>query len=150
VVKNLEVNNSSVYKINKLFIHKIAGLLKNEFNLSISSLLINFVSSSQIIQINNNFLKHNYSTDIITFNYSNKRQFIDSEIYISLEDAENNAKKFDVTFTEEILRLVIHGFLHLIGYDDKKFDKKKEMKGIENNLFEKYSEILLIRTGTKN
>ncbi len=149
MIKNLEVNNSSFYKINKLFIHKIVGLLLNEFELSISYLLINFVPSNLIIQINNEFLNHNHSTDIITFNYSKKKKIIDSEIYISSEEAENNAKKYEVTFADEILRLVIHGFLHLIGYDDTSTDKKREMKRIENKLFVKYSEILFISRGTK-
>ncbi len=150
MIKNLEVNNSSFYTINKLFIHRIVDLLLNEFELSISYLLINFVPSNLIIQINHEFLNHNHSTDIITFNYSKKKKIIDSEIYISSEEAENNAKKYEVTFSEEILRLVIHGFLHLIGYDDTSSDEKREMKRIENKLFVKYSEILFISRGTKS
>ncbi len=150
MIKNLEVNNGSFYKINKLFIHKVVSLLIKEFELSISYLLINFVPTNLIIQINNEFLNHNHSTDIITFNYSKKKKIIDSEIYISSEEAENNAKKYEVTFAEEILRLVIHGFLHLMGYDDTSSDKRREMKRIENKLFVKYSEILFISRGTKS
>ena len=148
MIKNLEVNNSSKIRISKLFVHKIVGLLKNEFNFSISSLLINFISASQIIKINKNFLNHNYSTDIITFSYSSESSVIDSEIYISVEDAESNAEKFGVTFTEEILRLVIHGILHLLGYDDKTSEMKAKMKRIENRLCKKYSKSLLV--GGKN
>ena len=148
MIKNLEVNNSSEIRISKLFVHKIVGLLKNEFNFSISSLLINFISASQIIKINKNFLNHNYSTDIITFSYSAESSVIDSEIYISVEDAESNAEKFRVTFTEEILRLVIHGILHLLGYDDKTSEMKTKMKRIESRLCKKYSKSLL--EGGKN
>ncbi len=138
MIKNLEVNNSSKIKISKLLVHKIVGLLKNEFNFCISSLLVNFVSANQIIKINKNFLNHNYSTDIITFSYSAERNIIDSEIYISVEDAESNAGKFGVTFTEEILRLLIHGILHLLGYDDKTPKLKAKMKRVENRLCKKY------------
>ncbi len=143
MIKNLEVNNNSNIKINKLLIHKVVGLLKKEFALNISSLLINFVSSSQIIKINRKFLNHNYSTDIITFNYSAENGVIESEIYISVEDAEFNAGKYGAAFTEEILRLVIHGILHLLGYDDLTPNEKIKMKRVENRLLSNYCEILL-------
>ena len=143
MIKNLEVNNSSEIRISKLFVHKIVGLLKNEFNFSISSLLINFISASQIIKINKNFLNHNYSTDIITFSYSVEYQVVDSEIYISVEDAESNAEQFGVTFSEEILRLIIHGILHLLGFDDKTPILKRKMKTVENRLCKKYSNSVL-------
>ena len=142
MIKNLEVNNSTDIKINKLLIHKIVGLLKNEFSFNISSLLINFVSSDRIIKINKKFLNHNYSTDIITFGYSAQNMVIDSEIYISVEDAKLNAGKYEVTFSEEILRLVIHGILHLLGYDDKTPGLKVKMKQVENKLLKKYVKIL--------
>ena len=145
MVKNLEVNNSTKSKVDGAFIHKTAGLLKKEFDLIIASLLINFVSANQIKKINNNFLKHNYSTDIVTFSYSNEKKIIDGEIFISIDDAQNNARKYGVTFIEEILRLVIHGFLHLIGFNDKKHEERKAMKKIEDKLFKKYSKILLIK-----
>ena len=143
MIKNLEVNNNSDIKINKLLVHKIVGLLKNEFDFNISSLLINFVSSNQIIKINKNYLNHNYSTDIITFNYSSESKVFDSEIYISVEDAELNAEKYGVTFPEEILRLVVHGTLHLLGYDDKTPELKAKMKPVENSLCRKYNMVLL-------
>ena len=148
MIKNLEVNNNSAKNIDKILIHKIIGLLKKEFNFNVSSLLINFVSANQIKKINIDFLNHNYSTDIITFDYSEKKLVIDSEIYISVDDAEYNAKRFNVSFFEEILRLVIHGILHLLGYDDMNSNAKREMKKIEDKLFEKYAKILL--SGKRN
>ena len=143
MIKNLEVNNSSNIKISKLLVHKIVGLLKNEFNFTVSSLLVNFVSADQIIKINKKFLNHNYSTDIITFSYSGEYQVVDSEIYISVEDAESNAVQFGVTFSEEILRLLIHGILHLLGFDDKTPELKRKMKAVENRLCKKYSNSVL-------
>ena len=142
MIKNLEVNNSSTGKLDKLSIHKIVGLLKKEFGLNISSLLINFVSANQIVKINNDFLNHNYSTDIITFNYSDEKLDLDSEIYISVDDARFNAEKFSVSFNEEILRLVIHGILHLLEYDDVNPNEKREMSKMENNLLRKYTNSL--------
>ncbi len=143
MIKNLEVNNNTANKIDKLLIHKIVGLLKKEFGLNISSLLINFVSANQIIKINNDFLNHNYSTDIITFNYSDKKKVLDSELYISVEDARFNAEKFSASFNEEILRLVIHGILHLLDYDDINPEEKREMSQMEDKLLKKYVKPLL-------
>ena len=144
MIKNLEVNNSSTGKLDKLSIHKIVGLLKKEFGLNISSLLINFVSANQIVKINNDFLNHNYSTDIITFNYSDEKLDLDSEIYISVDDARFNAEKFNVSLNEEILRLVIHGILHLLEYDDVNPQEKREMSKMENKLLKKYKKSLLL------
>ena len=71
-----------------------------------------------IHDINKSYLKHDYTTDIITFNYSNSLEQIDGEIFISIDDALSNSKKFKVTLSDELVRLVIHGILHLLGYDD--------------------------------
>jgi rRNA maturation RNase YbeY len=141
VVKNLQINDVSK-KIKKTCIHILIALLKDEFNFAVSSLAINFISSVRIAEINNKYLNHNFSTDIITFNYSGSSNILDGEIFISTEDAVYNAKKYKVDFYTEINRLVIHGILHLIGYDDKKSSDKLLMKRIENKLVKKFSNIL--------
>jgi rRNA maturation RNase YbeY len=112
-------------------------------NLALRSLEINFIDSETIKEINKNFLSHDYSTDIITFNYSDVQNIIDGEIFISVDDAKENAKKFKVKFLEEIGRLVAHGILHLIGFDDTTPDQRKKMKNQENQLLKKNKFILL-------
>ncbi len=143
MVKNLFVNNSSNIKIDKLLVHKTVHQLKNYFELKINSLTINFVSTEQIEEINIEYLNHHYSTDIITFNYEGKKNLIDGEIFISSKDAEANSKKYNVSFNEEIIRLVIHGILHLLGYDDKTQPQKIIMKKYENKLLKNYKFLLL-------
>lgn len=137
MVKNLRVFDSKVLK--KLTIHKLIHQLKSELGFSINSLEISFVHSSQMISVNRSYLKHNYSTDIITFQYSNDKNNIDGEIIISDEVASKNAKRFRTTASEEIIRLIIHGVLHLLGYDDQNAGDKKLMKEIENSLVAKYN-----------
>jgi rRNA maturation RNase YbeY len=137
LVKNLRVNSLNK-KLDKFIFHKLLLKLKNDFNFELESLLINFVSSSEILKINRRFLNHNYSTDIITFNYSEKRLLFDGEIYISLQDAEKNAKKYDNSLEQELMRLVIHGVLHLLEYDDKSDPEGDVMKKMENSLVKKY------------
>jgi len=88
-------------------------------------------------------LDHYYSTDIITFDYSENRNNIDGEIFISIDDAESNASIFKVHFKNEITRLIIHGILHLLSYDDQQKKDKIIMKRMENDLLNKNKFILL-------
>jgi rRNA maturation RNase YbeY len=134
VDRNVVVFCPKKYKIDKSLVYSIVKYLKNELIFDISDLEVNFISSDEIIQINKKYLNHNFSTDIITFNYSEKEKNLDAELYISVDDAHFNSKKFGVTFEQEIIRLVIHGILHLIGYDDKAEKKKRVMKQEEDNL----------------
>lgn len=139
MIKNLRVYCSDKkYKVNKIRIHKLLNKLGKELNFCISSLPINFISSNEITTINQKYLNHNYSTDIITFNYSGNRNNLDGEIFISYEDAKINSIKYKNSVAEEIKRLVIHGILHLIGYDDMKARDFKKMKKLENKLLNKY------------
>jgi rRNA maturation RNase YbeY len=132
VIKNLQVIDKTNYKIDKIILHKLVRKLKSVLNFELSSLLINFLPDIEIREINSKYLKHNYTTDIITFNYSDDKKLIDAELFISPEVARQNSKLFNVTFKEEILRLVIHGILHLSGYDDKKKPDKLKMKKVED------------------
>jgi rRNA maturation RNase YbeY len=117
--------------------------LSSELDFAISNLEINFVSSKEILVINKTYLEHNYTTDIITFNYSDLVKKIDGELFISIDDAIDNAKKFKVSLSDELVRLVIHGVLHLLGFDDQTASDKKTMKRLENKLLCKNKFVLL-------
>jgi rRNA maturation RNase YbeY len=110
-----------------------------EFNLTISFLSISFINSAKLKAVNKEYLKHDYETDVITFNYSKKIKDIDGEILISFEEADRNSKKYNVTYGEELCRLVIHGMLHLLNFDDKDTKSKKIMKRMENKLILSYN-----------
>lgn len=141
MIRNLSVNYSGTIKIDKSLIHKIVKKLSEDLDFKISSMQINFVSSNEMTEINSKYLNHNYSTDIITFNYGTKNN-LDGEIYVSTDDAASNSKRFGVTLIEEVLRIVIHGFLHLLGYDDKGKKDKVIMKRLENRLYNQYRLLL--------
>jgi len=146
-MKNVNVYSENKTKINKLLVHSIVSRISKDFSLKVKSLEINFVSRESIQKVNNEYLLHDYSTDIITFDYSNERNILDGEIIISLQDAKENSKKFQVTFDNELLRLIIHGILHLLGYDDITPSKRKVMKKVEDTITEKlgkYSKGLVI------
>ncbi len=88
-------------------------------------------SDSKLLRINLKYLGRNNFTDIITFDYSVKN-IISGELYISIDRVKENAKIFDVKFDDELLRVIIHGILHLIGYNDVKSLEKRKMKKMED------------------
>jgi rRNA maturation RNase YbeY len=141
-LKNLRVY-SITKNIKKTKIHDLVKSLSVQFNFNVSNLEISFISGVDIRLINKTYLNHHYTTDIITFNYSDVVKQIDGEIFISIEDALTNSKMFKVTLSDELVRLVIHGVLHLLGYNDQTISDKKIMKRLENKLFSKNNFILL-------
>lgn len=141
-MKNLRIYSCDK-QIPKQKIHHFIKFILEDFQLSLISLELNFISSYKIREINKNYLYHDYSTDIITFNYAENKSVIDGEIFISVEDAAGNAKKYRVKYIEEIGRLIVHGILHLIGFDDSTATQRKKMKNQENRLLKKYKFILL-------
>jgi probable rRNA maturation factor len=134
VVKNLHINYSGKIGFNKTIFHNIVGYLQKELNFCINAVSVNFVSVNEITYLNIKYLDHHSSTDIITFNYSGSNSELEGELFISLDDCRNNARVFGVKFNEEVVRLIIHGFLHLLGYNDKNKADKKKMFTLQENL----------------
>lgn len=90
-----------------------------------------FCSDAYLLNINKQFLNHDTYTDIITFDYT-ADAVLGGEIYISIDRVKENALKFDVTVTEELCRVMVHGLLHLAGYKDKTSAQKQEMRDAED------------------
>jgi rRNA maturation RNase YbeY len=90
-----------------------------------------FCSDEELLEINIQHLNHNTYTDIITFDYTEGKK-INSDIFISVDRIEENAKKFKVPFEEELHRVMIHGILHLCGYKDKTKTDAELMRKKEN------------------
>jgi probable rRNA maturation factor len=81
-------------------------------------LIFNFIPDKEIRKINKNYLNHNYVTDIIAFPYTENDNLIDGELFICLEQVKKNSKLYG-SLKNEIRRVIIHGCLHLLGYDDR-------------------------------
>lgn len=94
---------------------------------------LNFIMTSERIirAINKEFLKHNYYTDVISFDYSEKDE-VNGEIYISVETVRTNAINYKVSYNCELLRVIIHGVLHLCGYEDRNDEEKMRMRKLED------------------
>lgn len=138
MVKNLQVHSED-QSIDKRTVHSLIAKLKSHFKLSISFLTISIIDSDKLRAINKKHLKHDFNTDVISFNYSKKSDEIDGEILISFEQAKINAKKYRVNYNQEICRLIIHGILHLLNYDDNNKKNRTIMKQMENKLLNKYN-----------
>ncbi len=91
-----------------------------------------FVNDEEILRANRQFVNHDYYTDIITFDYSHGDR-ISGDIMISLDTVGSNAEKFGVTYFRELLRVIIHGVLHLVGINDKGPGEREIMEEAENN-----------------
>ena len=90
-----------------------------------------FCNDSYLNNINKEFLNHDTLTDIISFDYCLGKQ-VNGEIYISIERVTDNAKLYQVSFENELSRVIIHGVLHFLGYSDKTPEEKKGMRLKEN------------------
>ena len=100
----------------KTWLNNIAA--KEKF--AVSDLNYIFLDDEGLLKINIEYLNHDTYTDVITFDNSEEKGKIESDIFISLERVEANAKKFNTTFENELHRVLAHGLLHLCGYKDKK------------------------------
>ena len=92
-----------------------------------------FCSDTYLLELNKAHLQHDYYTDILTFPYTPKgSEELISDIYISIDRVKDNAQSFEIPFTDELHRVMIHGILHLIGFDDHGDTAKKEMRAKED------------------
>jgi len=104
---------------------------------SLASINYIFVSDNALLEINKQFLKHDFYTDIITFDLSESEDII-AEIYISIDRVRDNAKALRTSFKSEIHRVIFHGALHLCGFGDKTKGEKAEMREKEDFYLLKY------------
>ena len=112
-------------------VQKVLVNLIHQENRNFAAISILYTDDEYLLEINKKFLNHNYYTDIITFNF-NKDKDINGELIISLERVKENAKKYNENFNVELLRVLIHGVLHLCGYNDKGNLEKTVMRFKEN------------------
>lgn len=105
----------------------------------IEALNIIFCSDKYLLSINQQFLEHDYFTDIITFDLSeSKKGAINAEIYISYDRVKDNAKQMKTPISKELHRVIFHGLLHLIGYKDKLKKDQILMREMEDKLLTRY------------
>ena len=134
-------NRQRVKKINSRLLKQIIGELFAELKITEAELGINLVAAREMALVNETFLQHAGSTDVITFDHaekrkveSGKRKQLHGELFICVDDAAIQAKEFKTSWQSEIVRYTVHGILHLLGYDDLKSHLRRVMKREENRL----------------
>lgn len=131
----LSLKNRSLLK---LFIHNFFKARKTQLR----EIHIIFCTDQFLLALNRQHLGHNYYTDILTFNLSEKTdKKIAGEIYISMERVKENSKKFQSSFKSELLRVIFHGILHLSGFDDKTAGQKFTMRTAETELLTRFKQL---------
>ncbi len=136
-------NRQQARKMDPRLLKKIAEALLVDLEIGEAELGINLVAAPEMALINETFLQHEGSTDVITFDYSapekwkaesGKRKLLHGEIFICVNEAVSQSKQFKTTWQSEIVRYFIHGVLHLLGHDDHLAAARRRMKREENRL----------------
>lgn len=108
-----------------------------DFKFQVGDINYIFCSDNYLHQINVKYLNHDYFTDVITFN-NNMDDIISGDIYISVDRISENAELYNTTFYDELYRVMIHGLLHLLGFNDKTNKQQIEMRRMEDLYLSKF------------
>ena len=115
----------------------IASILRKEKR-TLESLDIIFCNDQFLLELNREFLKHDYYTDILSFRLSSAGRPLVAEIYISIDRVRDNAKNLNSSFKSELYRVIFHGILHLCGYKDKSPSDILKMRTMEDKWLKRY------------
>ncbi|HEY3762246.1 MAG TPA: rRNA maturation RNase YbeY [Verrucomicrobiae bacterium] len=126
-------NRQRVKKLDASLLKKITSGLLDELEVTVATLEINLLDAKEMTALNETFLKHEGSTDVITFDYATASK-LQGEIFVCVDEAILQAKKFKTTWQSEIIRYIVHGVLHLLGHDDTGAAARRRMKREENRL----------------
>lgn len=116
---------------NKLANNRWLRLVAGSEVKKLGDISIIFCSDNYILDVNIRYLQHDYFTDIITFDYCEGDK-LSGDLFISIDSVRENSIEFDTEFDEELHRVIVHGLLHLIGYDDHTPEEQAEMRSKEN------------------
>lgn len=117
--------------LNQTKIQRWIRAVAADYGFSVGDIHYIFCSDEKELEVNRTFLQHDYYTDVITFDYSTE-DVINGDIFISLDTVRSNAEEVGADFKEELMRIIIHGVLHLTGQADKTPETKAEMTHKEN------------------
>ena len=124
-------NEDVIASFNKTTVTEWLNSCIQDLDYKTGEISIIFCSDDYLLDINKKYLNHDYFTDIITFNY-NENNTIIGDLFISIDRVKENAKELKVDFNNELFRVIIHGVLHLCGYNDKTQDQQKEIRTKED------------------
>ncbi|HTB82676.1 MAG TPA: rRNA maturation RNase YbeY [Candidatus Sulfotelmatobacter sp.] len=140
-------NRQRAKKIDARLLKEIVAGLFAELKIEEAEIGINLVGAREMALVNETFLQHEGSTDVITFDHrdskskiQNPKSEIYGELFICIDDAMVQAREFGTSWQAEITRYIVHGVLHLLGYDDLKPHLRRKMKHQENRLMRRIAD----------
>ena len=126
---------------NKRLLKSWIAKVADSYGLKTGDLAYVFCSDDRILEVNKEFLQHDYYTDIITFDYC-EGDTISGDMYISVDTVRSNSELFSTSFINEMHRVIIHGVLHLCGLKDKAPDDEKKMRKAEAKALAMWDELV--------
>ena len=136
-------NSFEKIAINEISVEKLARKILSEKSLNDKAVIsIIFCDNKTLNNFKIKYFDEDVFTDIVTFKIEDK-PFLEAELYISIEMAIENAKEFKVSLDNEIIRLISHGILHLIGYDDSNNSLSKKMLSVQEEIVEKFEHSII-------
>jgi rRNA maturation RNase YbeY len=135
--------HSALFRRHRIQVGKLRDTLLHiaaHYNKTLQSLELIFVDDNELLLMNRDFLQHDYYTDIITFDLSDMSEQLYGELYISFDRVTENAAALKTPIKEEILRVCIHGVLHLCGMNDSNENEKLQMRSAENTYIQLYKQ----------
>jgi probable rRNA maturation factor len=130
-------NRQRLKKLDLRLLKKITAGLLEELDITDATLEINVLGAEEMAALNETFLNHEGPTDVITFDYASRASKLQGEIFVCVDEALLQAKRFKTTWQSEIVRYIVHGTLHLLGHDDTSAVVRRRMKREENLLLRK-------------
>ncbi len=118
--------------LNQPYIRRWIKIIAAHYGFAVGNIHYIFCSDQRELEVNREFLGHDYYTDVITFDYSTAAT-INGDIFISLDTIKSNAEMVGVSFEDELMRIIIHGILHLTGQADKTPEARAQMTAKENH-----------------
>lgn len=115
-------------RVLQALVHRIA----DAEGCSVGTVSIVLTDHDTVLTLNREHLGHDYVTDVLSFDLSDEPGHIDGEIYVDLDTAAERHEEFGASFAEEARRYVVHGVLHLVGYDDRDDDERATMRRLED------------------
>jgi probable rRNA maturation factor len=136
-------NRQRARPLNTKFLREIVrAVLVEELSRDNFEIGVSIIGEAAMTRLNECYLRHKGSTDVITFDYTDatRPKCLTGEIFVCLDEALSQAPRFRMTWPNELVRYIVHGFLHLSGYDDKTMAARQKMKREENRLMHRVAE----------
>ncbi len=142
---NFYVEDVELKLKDKLLLKKWIKQVVESYDFKTGDLSYIFCSDEKILEVNRQFLQHDYYTDIITFDYD-EDGVVSGDMYISVDTVKTNSEQFAPSFVRELHRVIIHGVLHLCGLKDKAPEDEKKMRAAEDKALAMLDELFALKT----